>query len=644
MNNKRVIWYLIFMVSFARLLASCGEGGEAAQTKVCYPACRDGYICDTIAGMCVSVCNPPCTAGEVCDGTRRVCVAPTDSGADNATGGVGGQAGKDASGGDGQAGALAGSGGQGGGASGFDGSAGSLAGSSGNGGASGLAGESGNAGSGSDAGSGGTAGSSGSAGNAGALAGSGGVGGAGHAGNGSDSGSSGVAGADASAGNSGTDGGASAGGTGGTSGVGGSAGAPICQNGSTKQCGPATDVGECQFGTATCTNGNWGQCIGAVYPSTEKCNYKDDDCDGTIDNGTLVLNGLVTVPQAESNSDFPSLGVYSSGLIELSYMKRVSPSRTEVYSGGRELDGSKSGQVFPDILINPRSAVADDWAREVARPLLDTSSGTCLWGALVSRVNGKQRLYIMRPCDHAPADPVMDSSSDNGDHPAAAYKGPGTSSFAFVFEKGSPPDIHISHWLDTAKIGGVQVSATSTASTSPAVAWDGTRWAVAWLEQVNASTTEWRYATVHENGNSVLSNGALLVQGDSLVLVSAPSGVTAISIAQFEVNLVRYTAGFANRIGETISTFGGGVNGPLAAIWNGASYGIAYSAGKPGEIYFVEASANGVLTLPVKLSATAENSANPALVWSGTDWIAAWGDGPPDSRKLMLAHVKKSCP
>jgi len=60
---------------------------------------------------------------------------------------------------------------------------------------------------------------------------------------------------------------------------------PECFPGEVRTCGPETDEGICEYGTQTCINGQWGECIGAVYPQPEIENGLDDNCNGFVDEG-----------------------------------------------------------------------------------------------------------------------------------------------------------------------------------------------------------------------------------------------------------------------------------------------------------------------------------------------------------------------
>jgi cysteine-rich repeat protein len=60
---------------------------------------------------------------------------------------------------------------------------------------------------------------------------------------------------------------------------------PVCEEASTESCGPPQEEGICRFGTRTCSNGNWGNCMGAVLPASRDCSSaEDNDCDGLPDN------------------------------------------------------------------------------------------------------------------------------------------------------------------------------------------------------------------------------------------------------------------------------------------------------------------------------------------------------------------------
>jgi len=63
----------------------------------------------------------------------------------------------------------------------------------------------------------------------------------------------------------------------------------LCNEGETELCG-TTNVGECKYGTKTCINNKWGDCIDAINSTSEICDEKDNNCDGNIDEGLYVDN------------------------------------------------------------------------------------------------------------------------------------------------------------------------------------------------------------------------------------------------------------------------------------------------------------------------------------------------------------------
>jgi hypothetical protein len=57
-----------------------------------------------------------------------------------------------------------------------------------------------------------------------------------------------------------------------------------CSEGDTQPCGES-NVGICSFGQQICSNGKFGECVGAVYSEPEVCDGVDNDCDGEKDEG-----------------------------------------------------------------------------------------------------------------------------------------------------------------------------------------------------------------------------------------------------------------------------------------------------------------------------------------------------------------------
>ena len=59
---------------------------------------------------------------------------------------------------------------------------------------------------------------------------------------------------------------------------------PACPEGVTESCGPPREEGICKFGIRSCTGGQWGECMGAVFAQARDCSSTaDNDCDGQPD-------------------------------------------------------------------------------------------------------------------------------------------------------------------------------------------------------------------------------------------------------------------------------------------------------------------------------------------------------------------------
>ncbi|MGV3624928.1 MAG: MopE-related protein [Archangium sp.] len=58
-----------------------------------------------------------------------------------------------------------------------------------------------------------------------------------------------------------------------------------CTPGTTQACALSAPMnGQCTAGLQVCrTNNQWSECVGAVQPTSERCNGLDDDCDGVVD-------------------------------------------------------------------------------------------------------------------------------------------------------------------------------------------------------------------------------------------------------------------------------------------------------------------------------------------------------------------------
>jgi hypothetical protein len=84
-----------------------------------------------------------------------------------------------------------------------------------------------------------------------------------------------------------------------------------CVHGTVQQCG-TTSVGECQYGLQQCVAGVWNACVGNIEPVAETCDGKDNDCNGTVDNGLQCEATFTWTPPTAIASGFTLYGCYGT--------------------------------------------------------------------------------------------------------------------------------------------------------------------------------------------------------------------------------------------------------------------------------------------------------------------------------------------
>ncbi len=169
-----------------------------------------------------------------------------------------------------------------------------------------------------------------------------------------------------------------------------------CGDGMVRAC---TLPGICAAGTEQCTGGAWGAC--SVSPQTETCDGRDEDCDGTADEGLTVTcyadadNDTYAEPGASPSALCPVSGRPAFGGCPLNFTNRapgtgtsdcndmqsgISPAGTEVCTdGGPGVDENCDGMVDEGLSVTcyadgdgdtyaPATSTATSRCRDASRP------------------------------------------------------------------------------------------------------------------------------------------------------------------------------------------------------------------------------------------------------------------------------------
>jgi hypothetical protein len=186
-------------------------------------------------------------------------------------------------------------------------------------------------------------------------------------------------------------------------------------------------------------------------------------------------------------------------------------------------------------------------------------------------------------------------------YPAVAFDG---TNFGIVWEDDTDRgagafEIHFARYSAAGTPVGThgRVSNTVGASRTPAIAWSGTQWGVAW-EEVSDGNSEIHFARLAADGAVVPS------------------------------------------VGGTRLTVDGAVSAAPAVAWSGTRWGIAWEDERDGnrEIYFAPIAADGTPGAAVRITADQGVSSSPSLVHDGTAWTVVWRDDRDGNDEIYAAR------
>jgi hypothetical protein len=201
-----------------------------------------------------------------------------------------------------------------------------------------------------------------------------------------------------------------------------------------------------------------------------------------------------------------------------------------------------------------------------------------------------------------------------------------------------------------AKIGVTTTvtTSTTTSSYSPKLVWNGSEYGLAWFETGETLG----FARLSSEG-VVLSRTAVTSTSDrptqELSLVADASGY-ALAWEQYtttktELYFARLDRAGALRSAPQAVTNTPDYSGQPTLVWTGTEYGLAWTelTSPKYRVYFQRRSATGATVGSIVAITDGTNyAANPALVWSGTEYGVVWSDARNTSRELYFTRLSSS--
>ncbi len=196
-----------------------------------------------------------------------------------------------------------------------------------------------------------------------------------------------------------------------------------------------------------------------------------------------------------------------------------------------------------------------------------------------------------------------------------------------------------------------RITTDSALSQWPSMVWTGSQYAISWSDSRNVNE-EIYFARIDESGTKIgsdirVTNDYLVSTHPSIVWTGTEYGIAWHDSrnGDYEIYFARLdTAG--NKIGSDLRV-SAAAQGSIypSMVWAGTEYGIAWQDYRDGndEIYFARVSYDGIkLTTDIRITNNVQSSLSPSLAWKGSEYGVSWNDNRDGNNEIYFARLSSS--
>jgi len=370
---------------------------------------------------------------------------------------------------------------------------------------------------------------------------------------------------------------------------------------------------------------------------TEVCDTVDDDCDGLLidapggdDDGDTVLDSLCGGPDCDDSEPFIYPGAPTTcDMIDDDCTGTWADDADADDDGDTVLDEACGGLDCDDTATTTYTG-----APEICGDGIDQNCDTV--------ADGPGKLMEEQPVTTDPADSTDPSLAWSSSEYGVAWEDLRDGNLQVYFARVQP---------DGLKRGSdVRISNGTHAAANATLVWSGSEYGLSW-DDVRDGNTEIYFARVSPAGAIVgsavrVTNDTASSTDPSLAWTGSEYGVAWQDYrdGRFEIYFARISDSGVKTGPDVRITDASGSSGP-SLVWTSSQYGVAWhdSRDTSSEVYFVRISAAGAkLGTDARISDLPDVSYEPSLVWSGSEFGVSWYDRRDGNDEVYFSRISET--